>query len=259
MHRVRQPRFRVCGWPSVLILVARRIRAKSMPKPNARVCGAYSSPTRSGHICRWALDIYRGFGQSRSRSWRPRGRYSCIILSTVRSRFPAPPTGPGRVLRRFIEGGDPDDAVRFAVQEHAVSSAKVSADRVSHCDHSTSVWRPVIERRPLDRSGGGSWRTRCDGLCSSNVWVRRRPGPRQWSTVASVNQFLVASSALAMPDGPGRKRVARPIGLRHAYRAGDEQTLCGLTVRYLHPVENAKWSPRTPQRCTTCETATTTE
>jgi len=67
-----------------------------------------------------------------------------------------------------------------------------------------------------------------------------------------VDALLVASSALVVPDG---KRAARPVGLRHAYRPGDEQTLCGLTVRYLYPVENTKWSPRTPQRCTTCESA----
>jgi hypothetical protein len=68
--------------------------------------------------------------------------------------------------------------------------------------------------------------------------------------------LLVASSAAVVPDG---KRSARPVGLRHAYKHGDERTLCGLTVRYLYLVENTKWSPKTPQRCTTCDSAATTD
>ena len=70
-----------------------------------------------------------------------------------------------------------------------------------------------------------------------------------------MGDLLVASSA-SVADG---KRAARPVGLRHAYKRGDEQTLCGLTVRYLYPVENTKWSPKTPQRCTSCDSTATAD
>jgi hypothetical protein len=71
-----------------------------------------------------------------------------------------------------------------------------------------------------------------------------------------VDDFLVAASARGLVGGKGS---ARPIGLRHAYRDEDAQTLCGLTVRYLYPVEKAKWSPKTPQRCPTCDAQATTD
>jgi hypothetical protein len=71
-----------------------------------------------------------------------------------------------------------------------------------------------------------------------------------------MDELLVASSASVNAD---QTRGARPVGLRHAYRHGDDQTLCGRTVRDLYRVENTKWSMKTPQRCTACETSATTD
>src|SRR5690349_8697085 len=61
---------------------------------------------------------------------------------------------------------------------------------------------------------------------------------------------LVASSASTPSATRG---VLQPVGVRHAYRDGEQQTLCGLAVRYLFPVANTKWSPKTPLRCTACD------
>jgi hypothetical protein len=72
----------------------------------------------------------------------------------------------------------------------------------------------------------------------------------------AMENLRVASSASIEAD---RRTAARPIGLRHAYQRGDERTLCGLTVRYLYCIENAKWSAKTPQRCPTCDTSATAD
>jgi hypothetical protein len=68
----------------------------------------------------------------------------------------------------------------------------------------------------------------------------------------AVDGYLVASSASSTPENA---RKAKSVGLRHAYGPGAEQTLCGLTVRYLYVIENEKWTGRTPQRCGKCEAA----
>ena len=60
----------------------------------------------------------------------------------------------------------------------------------------------------------------------------------------------VASSASIPAQTKG---ALLPVGLRHAYRDGDPQTLCGLAIKYLFPVEKAKWSPKTPLRCAECD------
>jgi len=67
-----------------------------------------------------------------------------------------------------------------------------------------------------------------------------------------VDEYLVASSSSLPAEG---RRKAQSVGLRHAYRPADEQTLCGLTVRYLYTVDNEKWTARTPRRCPKCEEA----
>jgi hypothetical protein len=67
-----------------------------------------------------------------------------------------------------------------------------------------------------------------------------------------VEQLFVASSGSDMPEG---RKTPRSVGLRHAYLVGQEQTLCGLTLRYLHAIENTKWSGTTRQRCSACEKA----
>jgi hypothetical protein len=67
-----------------------------------------------------------------------------------------------------------------------------------------------------------------------------------------VPEYMVGSSSSSPAEG---RRKAQSVGLRHAYRLGDEQTLCGLTVRYLYTVDNEKWTARTPQRCSKCADA----
>jgi hypothetical protein len=73
---------------------------------------------------------------------------------------------------------------------------------------------------------------------------------------SDMEELLVASSASETSD---RGKPRRPIGLRHAYRAEQERTLCGLTVRYLFLVEGAKWSIKMPQRCASCDASATTQ
>ena len=69
------------------------------------------------------------------------------------------------------------------------------------------------------------------------------------SALGRAEATLVASSASTPSATRG---VLQPVGVRHAYRDGEQQTLCGLAVRYLFPVAT-KWSPKTPLRCTACD------